>query len=102
MSKDVLLCLFKPRKTPSHALKLPKRRPIGLSKYKAASLPRLQTALRVPVNTLRTNAVDLDSLSKTIRAYNEAAAKKNSFRPDQLANLGLSHEAKDAPIKRIN
>lgn len=95
MPKEVPLCLIKPRQKRLPALKYPKRKPIEVYKYKASSVPSLHTPLTEVHATTRLRAVDLNNLSKTIRAYFEVSSHKNAIKPDKLAHLNVPTESKE-------
>mmetsp|Transcript_24216 Transcript_24216/g.43046 ORF Transcript_24216/g.43046 Transcript_24216/m.43046 type:complete len:208 (-) Transcript_24216:2630-3253(-) len=97
LPKDAPLCLLKQRHKRTHALKLPKRRPIEISKYKAASLPKLFNGVRDLNSTTVASAVEVGKLSMTLRAYYEVANKKNSIKPDHIANSAIGPEVIDQP-----
>mmetsp|Transcript_32702 Transcript_32702/g.56896 ORF Transcript_32702/g.56896 Transcript_32702/m.56896 type:complete len:203 (+) Transcript_32702:2391-2999(+) len=98
MSKEVPLCLIKPRQKRPHGLKVPKRKPIEVFKYKAASVPKLCSHPSDVHSTTRLRAVDLKKLTKTVRAYFEVSSVKNTIKPDKLAHLNVPLEAKESFI----
>lgn len=82
-----------------------KPKPIILYKYKSQVPRGACNGSSDPAPTKYISAVKIDTLSKPLRAYYEAASKRNTIRPDKLAPaLKDSHsqpqveESKDLPV----
>ena len=66
-------------------LKSVKLKPTELYKYKSRVFSTLKSSDKDPEPTVRISAVCLDRMHKVMRAFYEAANKRNSKRPDRAA-----------------